>query len=229
MVLQVDVLIGKEIVNALSLDFTIRVVQIMVVDLSFSLPNQLSDLHLNVLMVVCIESILFISSSSPIKAHQERLEHRLPPFKVKVHDLEPKDPRNKRRLSNPIQISCGHSKVQNEEPHPECHQVLARQQEVLIVGRNLFRADHVMEELCGFNRGERQSMMVTMVGVAIYSSSGFFHSRLVFLFDFLEFILELVNVAVILFLEVLEVLNSNCLGGKRQGYCPCQRLTVGES
>lgn len=78
-------------VDQLRLDVTVVGMQVAELDLALCHAQQLAHPDLHVLVVEGLHLEHLVLGGAAVEAHQVRLEDRLAPFQVEVHDLHPEE------------------------------------------------------------------------------------------------------------------------------------------
>jgi len=123
-------------------------------------------------MVINIEVMALVGGDLPVKAHQEGLENAFPALQVEIHDGHPVEEGDQGVFGDPVEVDL---KIRNHKnayasrsrnsghPYPpKSRWPIFRHHEVLVVGTDLFRAHHLMEELRIFDTAEVHRVVVRM-------------------------------------------------------------------
>lgn len=226
--LEVEVLVGEEQVDRLSLNVLEVSVDLPVLELVLGDSDELSDLKLNVFMVEDLEVVDLVSSNSSVPSDEERLEKRFSGFKVEVVELHPEDEGDQGGLGNPVEVESGSSESEEGRSGPESQSELSSHHEVLIVRRHLLGSNEVVEELSSLDGGEVNGVVVGIEGVGVSLREGLLDGSLVLVLELLNSLFEGLNVLIVFSLEAnIAVGDSILAGGGGGGEVASQDLRQG--
>lgn len=174
-------------------------------ELVLSDSDVLSEFIFDILVIVGLEHETFIGSSSSVESDQEWLHESLSSFNVEVEVGSVHDDWDQGGLGKPVKINSGGSEVQGEESSPEGHQVLSRNQEVLVMWGDLFWSNEIVEEFSGLNSRKINWVMFHIEWVSISLDLWLFDLLLNAVFQLINLGLELLDRFIISLSEFQEV------------------------
>lgn len=170
--LEGDLFVGQEGGDGFSLDVKEFSVELPEFELVSSDSDHVLHLVFDVFLIENFKVVNFVGRDSSVPSDEEGLEQGLSKFKIEVLEEHPEHEGDESGLGNPVEVNGGDTKTQGEQSSEEGHQVFSGDQEVLVVRRDLLRADKIVEELGEFYGGEVQGVVVRVERMTISLGEG---------------------------------------------------------